>query len=317
VSECYIKLRSNYLDGIIDLAVILPNPFVGHNPKNFYSSGEKYPVLWLLHGGSETSADWITYSSAPRLAVWRNTIIVAPSMPNGDFINQPRMGEGYRFFDFFYGELMPFIYNWLPASDDPAKNFLAGNSMGCEAVWRHGLQNPDAFGCIAPLGDKPCDYSCLEGFRSMTGEEFRDLTSDGSVTIGGGSEKISLRRREINNISKYPTVGAFLDSIENTMARFNEAVLTGKLPNVFFPYGATERESENAAFAKQLTEIGISIIKTEYFDEPVGCMSFWEKALEKFVDYVGHEPIEKNDGSLPIMTGANDVPDDSCGITIH
>lgn len=313
MSEFHVKLRSNYLDSTINLDIIMPNPFVGHKPEKFYSSGKKFPVLWLLHGGQETFADWITYSSVPRYGIWKNTIIVVPSAPNSDFINQPLVGEGYQFTDFFYHELMPFIYNWLPASADPEKNFLAGNSMGCEAVWRHGIMHPEKFGCIAPLCCAPCDYRYLEKYRDMATDEFCELAQDGGVRSAYGSSEEKMSTREINNIRKYDTVGQFLDSFENSMARFNEAAKEQRLPRIYM----AGSKDELSAFKRQAEDSGVSNITFALTDQPVHNMDYLDKAIEEFMDFVGLENVEKNDGSAPIKTGVNDFEDEENGITLH
>ncbi|MBD5546744.1 MAG: hypothetical protein HDQ97_05035 [Lachnospiraceae bacterium] len=313
MSEYFVKLRSNYLDGTVDLNIIMPNPFVGHKPERFYNSGKKFPVLWLLHGGEDTYADWITYSSVPRLGIWKNTIIVAPSVPNSDFINQPLVGEGYKFYDFFYHELMPFIYNWFPASSDPARNFLAGNSMGCEAVWRYGLLNPGTFGCIAPLGQAPNDYRHLEEYRDMCRDDFRKMAGEKYILSAYGEKGQRLRMREINNICKYATVGDFLDSMENTMARFDEAAKDGRLPRIYLPGNATEM----ADFKKHTEDLGVTNITFDLSDKPSYNTDFWENAVEDFMDFAGLENVEKNDGSAPIKTGSNDFEDEENGITLH
>jgi hypothetical protein len=287
---------------------------VGHNPARFYTTGKKYPVLWLLHGGSETCEDWITYTSIARLAIWKNTVIIAPNVPNSDFINQP-IGEGYRFFDFFFEELLPFAYNWLPVSDDPAKNFLAGHSMGCEAVWRYGLLKPAAFGCIAPLGDAPKDYRFLESCRGMTGKEFRQFAESGGLSSAGGSAGEKMRPREINNICKYKTVGGFLDSFENTLTRVEENL--SRLPKVFFPYCLSDKKAELEAFLEKANKLGKESFFPQKLDSSLHDPDTLELAAGMFMDYVGLENVEKNDGTLPILPGVHNIEDDSNGITLH
>lgn len=316
MSEYYIKFRSNYLDSTVDLTVIMPNPYVGHSPKRFYTSGKKFPVLWLLHGGKETLNDWVTYSYIPRLAIFKNVIIVAPSAPNSDFINQPLVGEGFNFSDCLYEELMPWIHNWFPASDKPKDNFLVGSSMGCEAVWRHGIAKPELFGCIAPLGSIPKDYRCLEAYRHVKNKEFRALATDGTIT---GPDGKCLSAREINSICKYNTIGDFLESIENTMPRFEEAAAEGKLPKIYFPNGVRNAGQEEVdEFLKKTKAIRGDQLFIDQVDAPFGTASFVEKAVEQFMNHVGLENIERNDGTLPILTGVHEeIEDDSNGITLH
>jgi putative tributyrin esterase len=288
----------------------MPNPFLGHDPESFYVSGKKYPVLWLLHGEYGTLDDWLTYTYVPRLGVWRNTIIVAPEAPNSDFMNQPHVGEGYAYMDFFFHELMPFIYHWFPASDKPENNFLAGCAMGCGAAWRYGLSRPDAFGAIAPIGASPPDYGYLEPYRSLGGAEFRKRAQD-PASVGSLA---TLRARELNAICKYATVGDFLDSIENTMPRFHEAMAKGRLPKVYLP-GETG-DLCLARFQELIQASGTGGIKFDLWDEDAHSPSFLEKAVERFMDFAGLAEVESREPGLPILCGVHDL-DDKIGITVH
>lgn len=307
MSEYRIKLRSNYLDGTANLDVIMPNPFVGHDPERFYCSGKRFPVLWLLHGGKGRLDDWITYSTVPRLGVWRNTIIIAPESPNSDFMNQELVGEGYRYTDFFFHELMPFVYHWFPASDRREDNFLIGNDMGGDAAWRYGILHPEAFGGIAPINCAPPDYRFLEPYRTMTCWEFCELVGENPVGE-------TLDRRTVNSIRKYDTVGDFLDSIENTMPRFLSAVQAGALPPVYLPYRQGDWRCEE--FREQVKQAGFEHICFHAFDVQTGGGEFLENAVEHFINYVGLEEVESKQKGLPILCGVHDL-DDAVGITIH
>lgn len=315
MSEAYFRFRSNYLNGTVDVSVILPNPFLGHDPEKFYNSKKKYPVVWLLHGGSETYADWITYTSAARLAIFRGAIFVAPTIPNSDFMNQPLVGEGYPIVDFFFHELMPFVYNWLPVSDDPAQNFLVGDSMGAEAAWRYGLLRPDAFACIAPIGKQPCDYRYLETYRGMTAREFAREAKKGVIPAAYGPEGGGLHVKELNNICKFEMVGDFLDSIENTMVRFEEAAEKGGLPN-FYVVG--DRNDTNlAAFQKHVEQMGTESVSFDLIEKTVDDTEFSEIALEKFMDFVGLENVGTEDKSVPILPGVHPFEDETIGRVLH
>lgn len=307
MSEYRIKLRSNYLDGTANLNVIMPNPFVGHDPERFYRSGKKYPVLWLLHGGEGRMDDWITYSTVPRLGVWRNTIIIAPEAPNTDFMNQEHVGEGYRYTDFFFHELMPYVYHWFPASDRREDNFLVGNDMGGNAAWRFGILHPEAFGGIAPINCTPPDYRFLEQYRTMTCAEFCQWA--GITPIGR-----NLGRRLLNTIRKYATVGDFLDSIENTMPRFLSAAQEDALPPVYLPYRQGDPRCEE--FRVKVEQAEYKNIYFHAFDSQTAGGELLENAVEQFMNYVGLEEVESKQKGLPILCGVHDL-DDAVGITIH
>ena len=60
MSHISFDFRSAYLRKSNTVHMILPDlPSVGprfSDPKEFYGSGKKYPVLWVLHGGSDDSS---------------------------------------------------------------------------------------------------------------------------------------------------------------------------------------------------------------------------------------------------------------------
>src|SRR5260370_15121801 len=123
MSEYTINLRSSILAGPTEVSVIIPGPQMGANAREFYSSGKKYKVLWLLHAGNGDRNDWLRSTSIGRFVEDREVIVVMPSALNSDFANHPQFADGYNFSDFFFDELMPYIYNWFPASNKPKDNF--------------------------------------------------------------------------------------------------------------------------------------------------------------------------------------------------
>ena len=180
MSEYNVRLRSNYLDGVCEVDLVLPNPFVGHDPERFYRSGRKYPVLWLLHGRPQELKDWITYTFVPRLGIWRNVILVCPHCPAADFRDHEDVGEGYRYQQFFFRELMPFIQNWFPASAKREENLLAGYGSGGTAVCRYAALWPDRFGAVCPI--RPSSETDIEDcLRQADPPKIFLLAADGSV----------------------------------------------------------------------------------------------------------------------------------------
>ena len=53
-----LNFMSMYLYGNTEITVILPDVDYTGRPEDFYSSGEKYKVLWLLHGTYGDHTDW-------------------------------------------------------------------------------------------------------------------------------------------------------------------------------------------------------------------------------------------------------------------
>lgn len=288
MSELYIKFRSKYLSSKIDVTIITPDAPEEVSPEDFLSGNREFPVLWLLHGGYGSFADWVTYNSVPRYAVERDTILVAPYAPNSDFANHPEVGEGYYFADFFLKELVPFVRHCLRGSSDPEKNLISGNSMGCAAAWRYGLLRPDIFGFVGPLCNQPLDYSFLEPYRAMTAAEFREYAAHENLPTAYGIDSGCLHAKELGTICTYPTVGAFLDSIENTLARFREAAAAGTLPKIFLS-GAEEKQwgSMMSVFRQYVEENHIGNVTFDMYQCPTHNSPFWEQSVERFMEFAG------------------------------
>lgn len=294
MSEYMVKLKSVYLNDIAEINIVMPNPPMNRDPEEFYRSGKKFKVLWLLHGGRDTYRDWFSFSNVVRTALQYGIMLVMPNGHDSDFVNHPEMGDGYLFHDFFFRELMPYIYNWFPASEKQEDNLLAGNSMGCAATWQYGLQHPEKFGYIAPLSNQPLDYRYLEPYRDMSGAEFRAkaLADKNAFAPAYGLPDEGIHIKEVNTISKYATVGEFLDSYENTMARFEDAVKTGRLPKVYIPGGTEPRDRKLLEFKKHVEELGLSGFTFSITDENTHCFAFWEKAVRDFLDFAGVKKID-------------------------
>jgi S-formylglutathione hydrolase FrmB len=296
MSLCSVKLKSVFLNDISEVTVAMPDPPMRTSvtPEQFYTSGRRFKVLWLLHGGRDTLRDWALYSNVSRLAVQYGIMIVMPNGHDSDFVNHPESGDGYLFRDYFFQELMPFIHNWLPASGAPADNYLAGNSMGCAATWQYGILHPERFGLIAPLCNQPLDYSYLEPYRNMTASQFRmRIKEDGNAFRAAyGAPGEAIHGKEINAICKYETVGEFLDSVENTMQRWKEAAARGASSNAWVPCGRSERDRTLLKFKEFCEENNLVNVKFEIFEEDVHSFAFWEKAVEYFLLHLGLSKVE-------------------------
>ncbi len=97
-------------------------------PEQFYGSGRKYKVLWLLHGTFGDHTDWVRKTNIEMYAVERNLAVVMPSALNSNYSNWNNTMLGFNMYDFLTEELMPLIYGWLPVSDKREDNFIAGSA---------------------------------------------------------------------------------------------------------------------------------------------------------------------------------------------
>ena len=125
-----LNFESQFLNGNTTVSIILPDKTRDVSPDAFYGSGQKYPVLWLLHGTFGDHSDWVRKSMVEIYAREQDLVVVMPSALNSDYSNWDQCMMGYGMFDYLTQELMPVVYNWFPVSDRREDNFIAGLSMG-------------------------------------------------------------------------------------------------------------------------------------------------------------------------------------------
>ena len=138
-----MNFESRYLNNNHEISIILPDMPRDKTPAEFYGSGRKYKVLWLLHGTFGDHSDWIRKSNIELYACEKDLIVVMPSGLNANYANWEHFSIGYNMYDYLTEELMPLIYNWFPASDKREDNFIAGLSMGGSGTLVYALNHPE------------------------------------------------------------------------------------------------------------------------------------------------------------------------------
>lgn len=234
-----LKLKSRRMGTSVPVLILLPEPGMGDQPAEFYTSGERYKVLWLLHGGS---CDWETLMVEDTLLdVLRGHKLMAvlPSAYNSDYANHMQFASGFAYMDFFFQELMPFIHGSFPASHKREDNYIGGYSMGGAGAMLLGFKHPEKFGGIGALGSSLRESDFLEPYLDMTGQEFRAFAEEDRKRLPTefGNPAFGITLKEINMIARYPTVRDYVDSEECTWNRFPEVLVSGLLPEMFFSCG--------------------------------------------------------------------------------
>ena len=126
-------------------------------PEGYESSGERYPVLYLLHGATDTYMAWPEKGDMMRIAdetiaagSARKMIVV---MPDASGIGERNAGEKMGYFnvknwhyeDFFFGEFLPYIdqtYRTIASKEGRA---ISGLSMGGGGATVYAQRHPEIF----------------------------------------------------------------------------------------------------------------------------------------------------------------------------
>ncbi len=267
-----MTLESQYLHGNTKISVFLPDCPRDREPGAFYTSGRKYPVLWLLHGTFGDHTDWVRRTMLEVYARERNLICVMPSGLNTDYVNWPGFAAGYDMWNYFLRELIPLIRGWFPASEKKEDNFITGLSMGGSGALKYLLNNPELFaaGCI--MSWAPFHYDAME--------------DDSRYALGSDSQ------RWVNQVRNQGGFEALKNSPENSWRQILEQHRAGTLPKLYFTMGGEDFLSdyylEFEAMCRR-EQIPITFEMVEGFGHE---WRFWDQALEKAMDFFGIEKDE-------------------------
>lgn len=263
------NFESKYIGFNQGVSVILPDKPWDLTPREFYESGKKYKVLWLLHGTGGDHTDWIRKSNIEIYAAEKQLIVVMPSGFNADYTNWPGYANGLNMGDFLTEELMPMIHNWLPASDKPEDNFIAGLSMGGRGVMKYLLDHPEKFAAGAVLSAAPRDLS-----KAKTEDDlFKDFMAG------------TLRAK--NQFANAGGFEGFLASGENAWDRITKMHKAGTLPKMLFACGKKDFLYKN--YMKFKKYCLAEQIPVEFFELPKLSHEwrFWDASIQKALEFFG------------------------------
>ncbi|HEY3283389.1 MAG TPA: alpha/beta hydrolase-fold protein [Armatimonadota bacterium] len=133
-----------------------------------YSSGTKYPVLYLLHGIGDTEVGWTSTGAADvildNLLADKKAVPMIVVMPNGRASKDPPPAnpfegnpfEAYGAFDKdLLGSILPYMETHYSVQADPEHRALAGLSMGGGQSLNFGLANLDTFAWVGGFSSAP------------------------------------------------------------------------------------------------------------------------------------------------------------------
>lgn len=145
-----LSLRSKILNMDRKYAIYLP--------PDYETSQRSYPVLYLLHGGGDDQTGWVQFGEVQHIAdkairegIATAMIIIMPDANTGrrGYFNDVK-GD-WRYEDFFFQELMPFIEKTYRIKTEKRYRAIAGLSMGGGGSFMYALHRPDLFSAACPL----------------------------------------------------------------------------------------------------------------------------------------------------------------------
>lgn len=256
----HLNFSSQYLAGSTDVNVILPDLARGQVPGDFYQSGRKYPVLWLLHGTYGDYSDWVRKSNIELYACEKEMIVVMPSALNTDYADWNGFGLGYKMFGYLTEELMPLIYGWLPASDCREDNFIAGLSMGGRGSILYAFTHPEKFAAAYVM-------SCCP----------QDMREQAADTTWGP--------RNANRLANAGGLEGYLASVQNTWDLTAKLAGRKDLPRFYFACGTADPLMYES-FQKFRTYAEKAGFAAEFIEAPGYSHEwrFWERCVQDAVE---------------------------------
>ena len=262
-----LNFESAYLNQSQNISVILPDKPVDKTAEEFYGSGGKYKVLWLLHGTYGAGNEWIRRTNVELYASRRDMIVVMPDALNSDYVSWPDFGMGYDFPNYLTKELMPLIYNWLPASDKREDNFIAGLSMGGQGATQLGFCYPDRFARIGAFS-----YPLINYHQHPDGRVFGDGYPEYDA-------------RFLRQVANQGGMEAFMKSPYNTWDRFFECQDPGSLPQIHFFIGKEDFFwPVHCEMKEELKKRGREDVPITEYEGLHHEWEVWDRAVQAFID---------------------------------
>ncbi len=127
-------------------------------PPDYETSQRSYPVLYLLHGAGDDQTGWVQFGEILRIADnaikegnATPMIIVMPDANTGQRGYYNSIKGDWRYEDFFFEELMPFVEKKYRIKGEKRYRAVAGLSMGGGGSFMYALHHPELFSSACPL----------------------------------------------------------------------------------------------------------------------------------------------------------------------
>lgn len=156
-------------------------------PPSYETSQRSYPVLYLLHGGGDDQTGWVQFGEVQRIAdkafddmIATEMIIIMPDADTGKrgYFNSP--DNSWRYEDFFFEELMPYVENKYRIKKDKRYRAVAGLSMGGGGSYFYAMRHPELFSSACPLSASVRNYDkeTLKSWLDRTNTTYTDAQLD-------------------------------------------------------------------------------------------------------------------------------------------
>ena len=135
-----------------NINVFVPTPnsdeVLNHKTADYFEEGNKFQVLYLLHGAYGDYSDWYRLTSIEKYGQTHKLAVVTPSVSNSFYQD---MYRGSAYLTYILEELPAFVKSIFPVSDKREDTFVAGLSMGGYGAVKLAFEKPEQYGACASL----------------------------------------------------------------------------------------------------------------------------------------------------------------------
>ena len=152
-------------------------------PPDYETSQRSYPVLYLLHGAGDDQTGWIQFGEVLRIAdkaILDGTatpmVIVMPDANTGrrGYFNDIR-GD-WRYEDFFFQELMPYVEKKYRIKGEKRYRAIAGLSMGGGGTFMYALHHSELFSSACPLSAYTGPLSIEDAKKNLERQNIENIS---------------------------------------------------------------------------------------------------------------------------------------------
>lgn len=163
-------------------------------PDDYYRSGNRYPVVYMLHGLGDDENSWLeygrvrqSYDNAIKEKAIKPMILIMPQGFRSYYVNDYKGTFSYQ--DMFVKELVPFIDSVYRTIPDAVHRGTIGYSMGGFGALILPLEHPEVFSACVPLSisirtDSQYETEEASGWDEQWGRLFggTGLTGEARIT---------------------------------------------------------------------------------------------------------------------------------------
>jgi len=250
------------LSKVTQIQVLIPNDMPEEMTKDNVHFKRPMKTLYLLHGFSGASKDWLFGSNVQELSGKYNLAIVMPSGDNSFYVNAKGKGRDYQTFT---GEELPAYMNkTFGLSDKKEDTFIGGLSMGGFGALHTGFAYPQTFSKVVALSSA----LIIHDIENLP-EDFSDMIADYHyyASVFGDLTKLT-------------------NSVNNPEYLYKENKKDKKeLPSIYMACGREDfLIAQNRKFHEFLLEENADVTYVE--DSGIHDWTFWNKFLEPSIQWI-------------------------------